>query len=461
MNATHYDLLVIGSGQAGTPLAGAFGRAGHRTALVEKIHVGGTCINEGCTPSKTMVASARVANLVRRAADFGVRVADERIDMSRVRARKQSIVDSHRAAGESRLAEAGVDLVRGEARFVDIRKIEVTGTEGVRTLTADVVVIDTGQRPAVPSIQGLESVPYLTSSSIMELTDVPEHLVVLGGGYVGLEFAQMFRRFGSRVTLVHRGAQLLPREDADVAEEIGRIFREDGIEVVLRATTSAVSRRTAGVQVEIHVDDSRGSVTGSHLLVATGRTPNTETLNLVAAGVDTDDQGYIRVNDRLETSAPRTYAVGDVKGGPAFTHISYDDFRILRTNLLRGGKATTTGRQVPYTVFIDPPLGRIGMTEREAGEAGRTVRVARLPMSKVARAVEMGEPRGFMKALVDAESGSLLGAAVLGVEGGETTALIEVAMMGDLPYTVLKNAIFTHPILAEALNNLFMALDEE
>jgi pyruvate/2-oxoglutarate dehydrogenase complex dihydrolipoamide dehydrogenase (E3) component len=304
-------------------------------------------------------------------------------------------------------------------------------------------------------------VPYLTSTSIMELAEVPEHLVVLGGGYVGLEFGQMFRRFGSRVSLVHRGKQLLRREDADVAEAIARIFQEDGIDVVLEATTTAVSRQGDGIRVEYRVGDSRASVTGSHLLVATGRTPNTEALNLLAAEVDTDDRGYIRVDERLETSAPHVYAVGDVKGGPAFTHVSYDDFRILRTNLLRGGKATTSGRMVPYTVFIDPQLGRVGMTEREAREKGRKVRVARLPMRHVARAREMDEPRGFMKAVVDAESGWLLGAAVLGVEGGETAALFQLAMMGDLPYTVLKDAIFSHPTLSESLNNLFMAMDGE
>jgi pyruvate/2-oxoglutarate dehydrogenase complex dihydrolipoamide dehydrogenase (E3) component len=461
MNATHHDMLVIGSGQAGNPLARAFARAGRRTAIVEKVHVGGTCINDGCTPSKTMVASARVAYMIRRAADYGVDAGDLRVDMPRVRARKQSVVDSFRSANERGLADAGVELIRGEARFVDVRKIEVTGADGVRTLSADVVVINTGQRPAIPSIEGLESVPYLTSTSIMELTEVPKHLMVLGGGYVGLEFGQMFRRFGSRVTLVHRDAQLLPREDTDVAEEIARIFRDDGIDLVLRATTEAVSRQSDGIRVDYVIDDARTSVTGSHLLVATGRTPNSDGLNLSAAGIQTDDQGHIRVNEKLETSAPHVYAAGDVKGGPAFTHVSYDDFRTLRTNLLGEGGATTSGRMVPYTVFTDPPLGRIGMTERAARAAGRAIRVARLPMSQVARAIEMDESRGFMKAVVDAESGWLLGAAVLGIEGGETAALFQLAMMGDLPYTMLKEGVFSHPTLSEALNNLFMKMDAE
>jgi pyruvate/2-oxoglutarate dehydrogenase complex dihydrolipoamide dehydrogenase (E3) component len=461
MNTTHYDLLVIGSGQAGNPLARAFASAGRRAAVIERVHVGGTCINEGCTPSKTMVAGARVAHLSRRGRDYGVETGTVHVDMTRVRARKQSVVDGFRAANERGLADAGVDLFVGEARFTDVRKVQVTGADETRALTGDVVVIDSGQRPAIPKAQGLDGVPYLTSTSIMELTEVPEHLLVLGGGYVGLEFGQMFRRFGARVTVVHRGDQLLPREDTDVAEEIARILHEDGIDVVLGATTTTVCRADGGIRLEYTTANVRASVTGSHLLVATGRTPNTDGLNLGAAEVETDDRGYIRTNERLGTSAPHTYAVGDVKGGPAFTHISYDDFRILRANLLHGGKATTTGRMVPYTVFIDPPLGRIGMTERDARAAGRTVRVATLPMTRVARAIELDETRGFMKAVVDAESGWLLGAAVLGVEGGETAALFQMAMMGDLPYTVLKDGIFSHPTLAESLNTLFMKLDGE
>jgi pyruvate/2-oxoglutarate dehydrogenase complex dihydrolipoamide dehydrogenase (E3) component len=305
----------------------------------------------------------------------------------------------------------------------------------VRTIEADAVVIDTGLRPAIPSIDGLGGVPYLTSTSIMELTTAPEHLLVLGGGYVGLEFAQMFRRFGSRVTLLHRGDQLLAREDADVAEEIGRIFQDDGIDVVLRASASAAARDGGGVRLDFRVrgtgsaGSSTSSVTGSHLLVATGRTPNTHDLGLATAGVETDEGGYVRVNERLETSAPGVYALGDVKGGPAFTHISYDDFRILCRNLLHGDGATIKDRLVPYTVFSDPQLGRVGMTEREARAAGRSVRVAKLPMASVARAIEVNETRGFMKAVVDAESEQILGAAVLGLEGGETAALFEVAMM--------------------------------
>lgn len=486
----HYDLVVIGSGQGGGPLAGAFARAGRRVALVEREHVGGSCINEGCSPTKTIVASARVANLARRAGDYGVHAApsgetsgdDVRVDLARVRQRKQEIVDSFRGGSERSLAAAGVELARGHARFIGPRRIEISATprdaEGehrdpaaARTLSADIVVINTGLRPAVPSLPGLERVPYLTSTSIMELTEVPEHLIVMGGGYVGLEFAQAYRRFGSRVTIVQRAPQLLPREDADVADAVAAILREDGIEVLLSAAAVRVEERNGPVRLlwrasDTDADDTTGAgperaVDGTHLLVATGRRPNTEDLALDAAGIEADERGYVRVNERLETSVAGVYAIGDAKGGPAFTHISYDDFRILRANLLESGSRSTAGRLVPYTVFIDPQLGAIGMTEREARASGRRVRVAKLPMTSVARALEVDESRGFMKAVVDADTNELLGATVLGLEGGEIAALFQIAMMGKLPYTVLRDAVFSHPTLAEALNNLFTAMDRD
>jgi pyruvate/2-oxoglutarate dehydrogenase complex dihydrolipoamide dehydrogenase (E3) component len=460
-----YDVVIIGSGQAANPLARACAQAGKRTAVVEKVHVGGTCINEGCTPTKTRIASARVAYLARRGEEYGVRGGEVQVDVAQVRQRKQGIVDSFRDGSERGLASAGVELVRGEARFVDERTIEVRTVAEPRTLRGEIVVINTGLRPTIPPIPGLETVPYLTSTSIMELSTAPEHLVILGGGYVGLEFAQMFRRFGSRVTVLQRGKQLLPREDADIAEQIAQMLREDGIDVVLRASATEVARAGAQLSVVYRVDgkdgapDATTTMTGSHLLVATGRTPNSDGLGLKAAGVNRDTHGFITVDDRLATSAKGVYAAGDVKGGPAFTHISYDDFRILRTNLLRGGNAGTKGRLVPYTVFTDPQLGRVGMTEREAMEAGHRVRVAHLPMNKVARALETAETRGSMKAVIDGETERILGAAVLAVDGGEIVALLQLAMMGNLPYTALRDGIFTHPTYAESMNNLFMALD--
>jgi pyruvate/2-oxoglutarate dehydrogenase complex dihydrolipoamide dehydrogenase (E3) component len=459
-----YDAIVIGSGQGGGPLASALARAGKHTALIEREHVGGTCINEGCTPTKTMVASARVAYLARRASDYGVSTGPIGVDMTVVRKRKRDIVESFRGGSERRIKQTeGLDLLMGEAHFTGPRTMEVHLRDGgTRTLSADLVVVNTGDRPSAPPIPGLDRVPFLNSTSIMELDTVPEHLIVLGGGYVGLEFGQMFRRFGSRVTIVQRGAHLLAREDDDVADAVADILRQDGVEVLLRAEALHVEPApSGGVQLTVREPAGERTLTGSHLLVATGRTPNTDRLDPAAAGVRTDAHGYIVVNERLETSAPSVYAIGDVTGPPAFTHISYDDFRILRENLLRGGQRTKTGRLVPYTVFIDPQLGRVGLTEREAREQGRDVRVATLPMNYVARALEVDESRGFMKAVVDAASGQILGCAVLGIEGGELMAMFEIAMLGHLPYSVLKDAIFAHPTLAESLNNLFMALDGE
>jgi pyruvate/2-oxoglutarate dehydrogenase complex dihydrolipoamide dehydrogenase (E3) component len=301
----------------------------------------------------------------------------------------------------------------------------------------------------------------LDSTSIMELNVVPEHLLVIGGSYIALEFGQMFRRFGSRVTIIQRSGQLLSREDPDIANEVATIMREDGLDVLLNAKTLEAARTAdGGVQLRVSTLAGERTLTGSHLLVAAGRAPNTDALNLDIAGVRMDEHGNIQVSERLETNVPGIYAVGDVKGGPAFTHISYDDFRILRSNLLDGGNATTTGRLVPYTLFIDPQLGRIGLSEQEAREQGRAIRVAKMPMSYVARALEVDEPRGFMKAVVDADTKEILGGAILGLEGGELMAVFEVAMLGRLPYTVLRDAVFAHPTLAESLNNLFATLDD-
>ncbi|HXB57470.1 MAG TPA: mercuric reductase [Vicinamibacteria bacterium] len=456
-----YDAIVIGAGQAGVPLARALSGAGRRTALVEQDQVGGTCINVGCTPTKTMVASARVAYLARRGSNYGVRTGNVEVDLLRVRQRKRDLVATFRSGTRHRLeSTSGLDLLEGRARFLDPRRLEVHLAEGsVRTLTADLIFINSGARPAVPALPGLRGLPFLDSTSIMELEAVPDHLLVLGGGYVGLEFGQMFRRFGSRVTVIHRGPSLLCREDPDVAEEVARILREDGLEVILEAEAREVQAAPGGCQLRLGTPQGERTVTGSHLLVATGRVPNTEELNLAAAGIETEPGGFIRVDERLETTAKGVYALGDVKGGPAFTHIAYDDFRIARTNLLEEGHATTAGRLVPYTVFLDPQLGRVGLSETEARARGHRVRVARLPMSKVARALEVDETRGFMKAVVEADSGRILGAAILGVEGGEVMSVVQMAMMGGLPYTVLREAVFAHPTLAESLNNLFMAMD--
>jgi pyruvate/2-oxoglutarate dehydrogenase complex dihydrolipoamide dehydrogenase (E3) component len=455
-----YGAIIIGSGQSGKPLSIALAKAGWKTALVERAYIGGTCINYGCTPTKTMFNSARVAYLARRAADYGVHHGEVTVNMREVRERKQRVVEEFRESGLKGIKKTtNLELITGNAKFIEPQEIEVQLNDGAtRTLSAKKIFINTGGRPARPQLEGIDEVPTLDSTSIMELDELPEHLLVLGGGYIGLEFGQMFRRFGSEVTIVQRASQLLGREDADVADAVLKVMGEDGIKVLLNS--EAVRVKKGGTKIELTVRKSEGEQTlrGTDLLVAVGRKPNTEDLNLAAAGIETDRQGNIKVNNKLETNVPGVYALGDVKGGPQFTHISYDDFRVIRANLLEGGNTTTDGRLVPYTVFIDPQLGRIGISETEA--KGLNFRVARLPMTHVARAIEMSETRGFMKAIVDADTNQILGAAVLGVEGGELMSMFEIAMMGKLPYTVLKDAIFAHPTLAESLNNLFMAMDK-
>jgi pyruvate/2-oxoglutarate dehydrogenase complex dihydrolipoamide dehydrogenase (E3) component len=459
--AEGFDAIVIGSGQGGNPLAGALVAAGKKTALIERQDVGGTCINRGCTPTKTLVASARAAYIARRGADYGVRLGPVTVDMAPVRERKRAIVRSFREGNEKRLQNAHVELIRGEASFTAPGQMRVAlHGGGERQLTAAQFFINTGTHSGTPAIEGLNTVPYLDNESIMELDYVPQHLVILGGGYIGVEFSQMFRRFGSQVTVIQSGHQLLREEDQDVAAEVDKILREDGIEILLNTHTQRVAPANGGISLTIAREGKVQTIAATDLLVATGRVPNTGALQPAAAGIEVDQRGFIRSNDRLETSAPGVYVLGDVKGGPQFTHISYDDFRILRANLLDGGDRTVRDRPVPYTVFMDPQLGRVGMTESEAKKSGRKIRVARMPMAWVARALEVDESRGLMKAIVDAETEEILGATVLGMEGGEVMAVFQTAMMGRLKYKVLRDGVFAHPTLAESLNNLFFHFDD-
>ena len=461
MSTATFDTVIIGTGQSGKPLAIALARAGRKVAVIEREQVGGTCINVGCTPTKTMVASGRVAYLARRAKDYGVNAGRVTVDMRRVVKRKRGVVESFRSYGQKTLEKtANVELIFGEARLKDAKRVVVELRRGgTRELDGKRIVINTGGRPAVPPIEGLDRVPFLDSTSIMELTELPGHLIVLGGGYIGLEFCQMFRRFGARVTIVNRDPRLILREDPDVSAEVEKILKEDGIEVLNSAQVTRVEKSGGGVRVLLQSREGAKKISGSHLLLALGRVPNSDRLNLAAAGVQTDKLGYVEVDAKLETKVPGIYAIGDVKGGPAFTHISYDDFRVLRENWLNGGSATIEGRPVPNCMFIDPQLATVGLNETEAQKRGIDYRVAKLPMTGVARAQEMSETRGFMKAIVDAKTQQILGCTILGVEGGEIMSMLQIAMMGKLPYPAIKEAIFAHPTLAESLNNLFMTLD--
>jgi len=457
-----YDAIIVGSGQGGNPLAVKLAVSGWKTALVEKEHIGGSCVNVGCSPTKTMEASARVAHLAGRAQDYGVHFdGDVRMDMEKVRQRKRDIVTSFSQGDRAKLERKGVDIFMGEACFTGPKEIEITLNEGAtQRISGDKIFIDTGTRPNVPEIEGLDSCSALTNETIMELDSVPEHLVVIGGGYVGCEFGRMFNRFGSKVTIIESCPHLFCREDQDVAEAVQEIFRNDGIRIVLEGTVSRAAQDSDGIfHLTVNTDKGQEVISGTHLLVAAGRTPNTDMLNLETAGIETDDRGYIKSDEKLRTTAPDIFVIGDVKGGPAFTHIAYDDYRVIKANLLEGADVTISDRMVPYVVFIDPQLGRVGLTEGEAEEKGLSFKTVKMPMTHVARALETDETQGFLKALVDKETGRILGFAALCADGGELMAVVQMAMVGGLTYRDLRNMIFAHPTLAESLNSLFGLVD--
>jgi dihydrolipoamide dehydrogenase len=441
-----YDAIIIGSGQGGNPLAYRLADVGWQVALIEKANVGGTCINTGCTPTKTMVHRAQIVHYARNAARWGVRAENVTADLPTIVAQKNNVVGSFRAGIKKKIGlHPNIHFYQGQARFTSAHQVQV----GETLLESEKIFIDTGGRPIIPDIPGLDPANVFTNESMMELKELPEHLIVLGGGYIGLEFGQMFRRFGSRVTIIHNQAQIVPREDPEIATELQKILKGEGIEFHLNVHATRVEYTKGSVKVSAAGAHEPMTISGSHLLVAVGRRPNTNDLGLDKAGVETDKFGFIRVNSRLETNVPGIWALGDVKGGPAFTHISYNDFQIIDANLTQGKNVTIENRIVPYCVFTDPQLGGVGVTEKEARAAGRKLKIGTIPMSHVARAIERDETAGLMKVIVDAANDRILGAAILGCEGGELVHVLYTLMLGNLPYTLLKGAVYIHPTLTE------------
>ncbi len=441
-----YDAIIIGSGQGGNPLSYRLAELGWQVALIEKRYVGGTCINTGCTPTKTIVHRAQVAHYARNASRWGVHAENVFADLPTIVAQKNKVVTGYRGGIEKKIGlHPNIHFFEGHAKFTSAHQIQV----GDAFLESEKIFINTGCRPNIPAISGLDPARVLTNETLMELTTLPEHLIILGGGYVGLEFGQMLRRFGSKVTIIHSRGQIVTREDPEVANELQKILEAEGIEFHLNANAARIDH--AGGSVSVSVSGAQGPLTisGTHLLAAVGRVPNTDDLGLKNAGVETDKHGYVRVNFKLETNVPGIWAIGDVKGPPAFTHISYNDFQIIDANLTQGKNVSIENRIVPYCVFTDPQLGGVGMTEKEARAAGYKLKIGKIPMSYVARAVERDETAGMMKVIVNAANDRILGASILASEGGELVHVLYTLMLGDLPYTLLKGAVFIHPTLTE------------
>jgi pyruvate/2-oxoglutarate dehydrogenase complex dihydrolipoamide dehydrogenase (E3) component len=451
-----YEMLVLGSGAGGKVLAWYMAKSGHRTAVVERKLIGGSCPNTNCLPSKNEIWSAKVADLVHHADRFGMVTGAVTTDMKRVLARKRDMVDGLIAMHLDQYRASGAELIMGTGRFIAPKTIEVSLNDGgTRVLTGDRVALNLGTHATIPDIPGLAAAKPLTNVEALELDRLPDHLVVIGGGYVGLELAQAYRRFGSRVTIIETGPQLASREDPDVAAALLEMLRDEGIAVHLGANVLGVQGRSGeNVSLQLQTPSGDQTIEGSDILVAAGRTPNTAGIGLELAGVTLDTRGYVAVNDRLETSAPDVWAVGECAGSPQFTHVSEDDFRIIRDNLA-GGDRTTRNRLVPYCMFTDPPLARVGLSEAEARHQGIGVRVAKLPIAAVLRTRTTSETRGFMKALVEANGDRILGFTMLGAEAGEVMAVVQTAMLAGLPYRGLRDAIIAHPTMAEGLGTLF------
>ena len=456
----HYNAIIIGSGQAGVPLAKKLGKKGLRTAVIERSSVGGTCINVGCTPTKTMVASARIMHLAQTSKEVGINVKDVSVDLKAVVKRKNKIVLRFRNGAEEGLRKTkNIDLIFGDASFLSNKEIKISlHDKSVIHISADKIFINTGARPLIPAIEGLEDIDYLTSTTIMDLTEVPEHLLVVGAGYIALEFGQLFKRFGSKVTILEHTDTFLSREDDDVANEIKTFLEGEKLKIYTNAVVEKFSSNKKQIIATVKIDTAVKKITCSHVLIATGRIPNTDTLNLQDTKIKTD-KGYIKANDKLQTDEANIYVLGDVKGGPAFTHISYNDHLIVYNNLYEGGNKSIKNRMVPYTMFTDPQFARVGINEKEAKQKKVNYKIACLPMAHVARGIETNETTGFMKAIVDSKTKQILGAAVIGEQGGEIMSMLQLAMMGKITYDVLRRTVFAHPLYAEALNNLFMQFD--
>jgi pyruvate/2-oxoglutarate dehydrogenase complex dihydrolipoamide dehydrogenase (E3) component len=452
----HFDAIVVGTGQAAPALCARLDQAGMRTAVIERKLLGGTCVNTGCIPTKTLIASARAAHLARRGADFGFSAGEVRLDMRAVRQRKDGVVkQSVDSVTDSIRGMKNVHLVHGHARFTAPRTIAV----GDRSFEADRVFLNVGARASVPDMPGVNEVPFLTNTTMMAVDFLPEHLVIVGGSYLGLEFAQMYRRFGSRVTVVERGARLIAREDEDVSDEIRAILEHEDIEIRTGADCIALERKGDRIAASLECREGAPRIEGSHLLLAVGRTPNTDDLGLEEAGIETDEHGYITVDEECRTSADGVWALGDANGRGAFTHTSYNDYQIVAANLLDGEHRRISDRIETYALFIDPPLGRAGMTEKKARASGKRLLIARMPMTRVGRAREMGETQGFMKVIVDADSRQLLGAALLGLNGDEVVHSLLDVMYARAPYTTIERAMHIHPTVSELVPTLLAGLE--
>ena len=451
-----FEMLVLGSGEGGKFLAWHMAKSGHRTALVERKLIGGSCPNTNCLPSKNEIWSAKVADLVHHADRFGMMTGSTATNMKKVLARKRDMVDGLIAMHLDNYKASGAELIMGTGRFIAPKTIEVSLNDGgTRVLAGDRVALNLGTHATIPDIPGLAAAKPLTNIEALELDRLPDHLVVIGGGYVGLELAHAYRRFGSRVSIIEVGPQLAGREDSDVATAILEMLRDEGIVVHLEAKVLGVQGRSGEtISLQMRTPSGDQTIEGSDILVAVGRTPNTSGIGLDLAGVALDTRGYVAVNDRLETSASDVWAVGECAGSPQFTHVSFDDFRIIRDNLA-GGDRTTRNRLVPYCMFTDPPLARVGLSEREARRQGIAVRVAKLPIVAVLRSRTISETRGFLKALVEADGNRILGFTMLGAEAGEVMAVVQTAMLASMPYTGLRDAIIAHPTMAEGLGALF------